>query len=201
MIDYFDPVNARTSPFEQFTDWYGEIEKRGGENYNAVALSTSTGQGVVSSRIVLLKGFAESGFLFFTNYNSRKGREIASNPSAAMLFYWPVTRRQVRVEGIIIRADGEVSDRYFDSRPRGHKLNAMVSNQSSVIENRKTLEDGLSAIKARFPDADPCRPDYWGGFVLVPHYFEFWQEGKERFHDRVAYNATPEGWKLERLSP
>lgn len=200
-MEYFDISNSLKNPYEQFAEWYREVEKSGRENYNAVALSTSARNGSVSSRIVLLKEFDHSGFVFYTNYNSRKGRQISINPSGAMLFYWPEFRRQVRIEGVIARTDAEESDNYFNSRIRGHKLNALASDQSSVIESRQNLLEIKNRLDVQYRDSEPSRPDYWGGYRLVPNMFEFWQEGTDRFHDRLEYLATSHGWTINRLAP
>jgi pyridoxamine 5'-phosphate oxidase len=190
-----------TDPFEQFTLWYKPVTESGEENHNAVALSTATTSGFVSSRIVLLKDFNSKGFIFFTNYNSRKGVQIKSNPYAAMLFYWPRFKKQVRIEGEISKVTDEESNKYFNSRPLGHKLNALASRQSSRIEHRKLLFRSLEELKTEYQDHDPVRPEYWGGYRLVPKMFEFWQEGLERFHDRVVYEFTDTRWEIYRLSP
>lgn len=200
-MNSFDVTNLMADPFDQFAAWYSELEKTGRENFNAVALSTSDPGGSVSSRIVLLKDFNREGFVFFTNYNSRKGKQIALNPSGAMLFYWPEFKRQVRIEGSIFKTDPSESDIYFNSRPRGHKLNALASQQSQLLEKRELLLQKKVELEETYPDTDPGRPDYWGGYRLVPVLFEFWQEGSERFHDRFEYVVNETGWSTRRLYP
>jgi pyridoxamine-phosphate oxidase len=196
-----DETSILKDPVEQFTNWYSEVARGEKENYNAVALSTSAPDGVVSSRIVLLKDYSNDGFVFYTNYDSKKGRQIAENPNGAMLFYWPAFRRQVRVEGIIIKISSGESDSYFNSRIEGHKLNALASPQSTVISGRELLLKNLKEQKALYPDGAPPRPKNWGGFRLVPNMFEFWQEGADRFHDRFEYLESSLGWTIHRLAP
>ena len=190
-----------TDPFEQFKIWYKPVTETGEKYYNAVALSTASPGGQVSSRIVLLKDFNSRGFVFYTNFNSRKGLQIKSNPNAAMLFYWPLFKQQVRIEGEIIKVMEEEADKYFNSRPIGHKLNALVSRQSSRIDNRKSLIKSLEELKVEYQDQEPVRPEYWGGYRLVPKMFEFWQEGLDRFHDRIVYETADGAWEIYRLSP
>jgi len=200
-MDNFDIINSLADPFEQFSAWYSAVEQTGRENYNAVALSTADISGSVSSRIVLLKDFSQRGFVFFTNYNSRKGKQIAVNTRGAMLFYWPEFRRQVRIEGEIFRTGTDESDAYFNSRARGHKLNALASQQSSPLESRETLLNKKEELSVIYSESDPQRPEGWGGFRLVPLMFEFWQEGADRFHDRLEYIPKPGGWTIRRLYP
>lgn len=201
LMNYFDESIAMIDPFDQFKHWYTEVEKSGRENHNAVALSTTTMEGSVSSRIVLLKYYDKKGFVFFTNYNSRKGVQADSTRRGAMLFYWPDYGRQVRIEGVLQRVSGEESDSYFNSRIRGHKLNAVVSPQSMPVESREWLNTRKAELSALYTDHDPPRPAHWGGYRLAPDLFEFWQEGQDRFHDRIEYLPGPEGWTMRRLAP
>jgi pyridoxamine 5'-phosphate oxidase len=152
---------------------------------------------------VLLRGYDGRGFSFFTNYESRKGRELAGNSSAALLFWWGLLQRQIRIEGQIVKLSDDESDEYFARRPRGHRLSAWASRQSTAVPDRATLEAEMAAADARFPGDDVPRPPYWGGYRLVPAYFEFWQGRRSRVHDRLAFaRAHDEGpWEISRLSP
>jgi pyridoxamine 5'-phosphate oxidase len=166
-----------------------------------MTLATATGSGRPSARIVLLKGVTERGFLFFTNYESRKGRELATNPHAALVFYWREVNRQVRVAGRVSKLSAAESDAYFAARPRGSRLAALASQQSSVIPSRATLEDRYRKLEARYPDNGPPRPIHWGGYCVHPDEIEFWQQGPNRLHDRLRYRKIRGAWILERLSP
>jgi pyridoxamine 5'-phosphate oxidase len=181
-------------PLEQFRSWF---EQGTGE---AVALATATSDGAPSVRMVLLKGADERGFVFVTNYESRKGRELGENPQAALLFYWPELGRQVRVEGPVERISVAESDTYFATRPRGAQLAANASRQSEPLESREALEARFAELDAAHPDHVP-RPPHWGGFRLVPHTYEFWQHRENRLHDRLHYVRDGESWMVERLSP
>ena len=169
---------------------------------NAMVLATVDQSGRPSTRAVLLKGVDERGFTFFTNYDSRKGRELAGNPNAALTFYWPDLERQVSVGGVVSRLSREASEAYFKSRPRGSKLAAWASNQSDVMADRAALEKKWNEIAARFPGQDVPLPSNWGGFVLKPEWIEFWQGRPSRLHDRFRYSRQPDqSWKLERVAP
>lgn len=168
-----------------------------------MTLATVGEGGRPSARIVLIKGVDERGFVFFTNYESRKGRDLAANPYAALLFYWIELERQVRIEGRIEKTSADESDRYFSSRPLGSRIGAWASEQSAVIDSRATLEAREKEISTRFGD-DPPRPPHWGGYRLVPDSIEFWQGRPSRLHDRLLYTrdaASPHGWTMSRLSP
>ena len=184
--------NVHTSdPLEQFNSWFSEA------GTDVVALATASADGAPSVRMVLLKGADESGFLFFTSYESRKGRELAENPRAALLFHWP--GRQVRIEGLVERVTPEESDTYWADRPRLSQVSATVSRQSETLESREELE-------ARFAEREEvpgelARPELWGGFRLVPESYEFWQHRENRFHDRLRYRRAGGGWTVDRLSP
>jgi pyridoxamine 5'-phosphate oxidase len=167
----------------------------------AMALSTVDPQARPSSRIVLLRGYDARGFTFFTNYESRKGSELAANEQAALLFWWGVMQRQIRIEGRVEKLAAAESDDYFAKRPRGHRLSAWASRQSTIVPDRATLDAEMAAVDARFPGDDVPRPDYWGGYRLVPDYFEFWQGRRSRVHDRLAFSRGSAGWSIARLSP
>jgi pyridoxamine 5'-phosphate oxidase len=167
---------------------------------NAMTLATVDREGQPSSRVVLLKGIDARGLSFFTNYQSRKGRELAENPKAALTIFWAGLERQVCFRGLCEKLSREESDTYFKSRPLGNRLGAWVSNQSAPIPNREFLEQRLEEITAKFGD-NPPTPDYWGGFVLKPRTVDFWQGRPNRLHDRFLYTLQENGWRLERLSP
>jgi pyridoxamine 5'-phosphate oxidase len=166
-----------------------------------MALATRDGRGRPSLRIVLLRGFDERGFVFFTNYESRKGRELDSGGGAALLFYWERLERQIRIEGAAVRIIAAESDTYFARRPRGHRLSAWASAQSSPVPDRAYLEARMEAEELRFKDADIPRPPFWGGYRVAPTAFEFWQGRPNRVHDRIAYVRAGTEWAIERLSP
>jgi len=188
-------------PFAQLSAWL-EVASAHPEivEPNAMTLATADERGKPSARIVLLRGCDERGLVFFTNYESRKGCELAANAAAALLFWWGVLQRQVRIEGVAEKLAPEESDAYFASRPRGHRLAAWASAQSRVVADRAELDAAMSAVEARFPDDVP-RPPYWGGYRLRPDRFEFWQGRLNRFHDRLAYLPSQDGWRVERLAP
>jgi pyridoxamine 5'-phosphate oxidase len=185
-------------PLRQFAAWYTQATAAV-PTPEAVVLATATAGGAPAARMVLLKGFDQRGFVFYTNYFSRKGQEIAQNPRAAMLFHWTPLGRQVRIEGAVHRVDAAESDAYFKTRPPGSRLSAAVSPQSRPVENRAFLEDAVTQLAARHPEGDVPRPQEWGGLRLVPSAYEFWQHGDDRLHDRFRYRRETEGWAIERL--
>lgn len=197
----FSENSINPDPFVQFGIWYEKRMTDTSVYPDAVSLSTSTSGGHVSSRIVLLKEFSEAGFVFYTNYNSRKGQQLSENPFAAMLFYWPESGRQVRIEGRVIKVSPEESDTYFASRPRESRLGAWASEQSTVIPDRDFLESRIDYFARQFHNKQVPRPAHWGGFRLVPLMFEFWQEGEFRLHDRFRYSGKRKAWQTSRLSP
>ena len=195
-------VDASPDPFHMFGAWLQAAVETGLREPNAMTLATSTPTGRPSARVVLLKSYDSQGFVFYTNYESRKGRELADNPQAALVFWWGELERQVRIEGIVSKVSAAESDAYYSSRPLGARLGAWVSAQSSVIPGRAVLEDRLAEVTAHYADQDPQRPPFWGGYRLAPQAIEFWQGGVHRLHDRLLYTRLDHAtWRLERLSP
>jgi pyridoxamine 5'-phosphate oxidase len=188
-------------PLEQFRRWFRAAKKAGLPEPHAMTLATNAPGGRPSARMVLLKGVTECGFLFFTNYESRKGRELAANPHAALVFYWSELNRQVRVTGRVSKLSAVESDAYFATRPLASRLAAVASPQSGVIHSRAVLLDPYAALEARYRNSDPPRPINWGGYCVHPDEIEFWQQGPNRLHDRLRYRRRRGGWILERLSP
>jgi pyridoxamine 5'-phosphate oxidase len=187
-------------PLRQFASWYTQAAAAVSAP-EAVALATATANGAPAARMVLMKGFDQRGFVFYTNYFSRKGQEIAQNPRAAMLFHWPSLGRQVRIEGAVHRIDAAESDAYFATRPPGSRLSAVASPQSRPVASRAVLEDAVAQLAARHPDGKVPRPQEWGGLRLVASAYEFWQHGDDRLHDRFRYVREDEAWVVERLGP
>jgi pyridoxamine 5'-phosphate oxidase len=190
-----------SNPFIQFSKWWDESINAHIEEVNAMTLATSTIDGVPSARIVLLKGFDENGFVFFTNYTSRKGKEIEENPNVALLFFWKELERQVRIVGKIHKLDVAASDAYFNSRPKGSKIGAWASEQSAAIENREIMEKRVNLIEEKFKSISIHRPDFWGGYIVVPSTIEFWQGRSSRLHDRILYTKKEVHWDIKRLAP
>jgi pyridoxamine 5'-phosphate oxidase len=188
-------------PIAQFERWFAEALAAGLEEPSAMALATADADGRPSVRMVLLKGVSQAGFVFYTNYQSRKARELAVNPFAALCFYWEALERQVRVEGEAEKLPEEVSDAYFQSRPRGSQLGAWASPQSQTIASRAELEARLKALEAEYAERPVPRPPFWGGYLLRPTALEFWQGRENRLHDRFRYTQGASGWHLERLAP
>lgn len=200
--DALDEADVARDPLEQFRTWIeAAIAEDGHVEANAMTLATVDAAGAPSARIVLLRGYDERGFTFYSNYASRKGHELADRPRAALLFYWPSLERELRIEGTVSQIDASESDAYFATRPRGHRLSAWASDQSVVVPDRAYLERRMTEADARFPGDDVPRPDYWGGSRVAPMYYEFWQGRKSRVHDRIAYVREASGWRIERLSP
>jgi pyridoxamine 5'-phosphate oxidase len=195
-----DEKDVDPSPIRQFEKWFREAVDSKVNEPNAMTVSTASPTGMPSSRILLLRNFSEEGFVFYTNYKSRKGGEILQNPQACLLFFWPELERQVRVEGRLQMQSAESSDLYFSTRPRSSKLGAWTSAQSSVIASRAVLEEEYKKLDASFPEEVP-RPPHWGGYELKPTSIEFWQGRPGRLHDRILYSICQEGWKIERLAP
>ena len=187
-------------PFEQFRRWFDEALAADLHEPNAMTLATASPDASPSARIVLLKGFDTRGFVFYTNYEGRKARELEANPRAALLFYWGELQRQVRVEGSVARTSREESDAYFASRPLGSRLGAWASEQSREVEGREILEGRLCDLEARYGEDVP-RPPHWGGYRVEPETFEFWQGRENRLHDRLVYRRGEDGWTVARLQP
>ncbi len=185
----------------QFTKWWQEALLSQIDEVNAMTLATATADGKPSARVVLLKGYDEKGFVFFTNYNSNKGKQIEDNPFVCLVFFWKELERQVRIEGTISRVSAEESDAYFFSRPVGSRIGAWASPQSKVIAQRKVLEENVVELEKSFGGKEIDRPAFWGGYLVKPVLVEFWQGRSSRLHDRFQYTLTEAGWKIERLAP
>ncbi|MCX7879816.1 MAG: pyridoxamine 5'-phosphate oxidase [Ignavibacteria bacterium] len=197
----FDEKTAKDNPFEQFEIWFEEVLRMDFLEPNAMVLATSTKNGIPSARVVLLKKFDKTGFVFFTNYESQKGREIEENPNAALLFYWDKLERQVRINGIITKTSWEESNEYFQTRPYLSKIGAWASKQSQELKSRFTLIRSVANYIIKYANFVPL-PPFWGGYRLVPNYFEFWQGRESRLHDRIAYYLQENGsWRKQRLYP
>ena len=204
-IDYgrgkLEEADAAAEPFEQFRQWFADVQAAGIPEPNAMTLATADAAGAPSARVVLLKGFDERGFAFFTNYTSRKGAELDANPRAALCFYWQPLERQVRVEGTVERVSRAESETYFRTRPPAAQVAAWVSHQSRVIASRAELEQRERELVERFAGKEVPLPDFWGGYRVVPHRVEFWQGRPSRLHDRIEYTRSQTGWERRRLAP
>lgn len=198
----WDEAQAAGDPVDQFDRWFTEAAAEDLPEPNAMTLATATAEGRPSARMVLLKGYDERGFTFFTNYESRKGDELDTNPQVALVFFWPTLHRQIRIEGQAQRLLPEESDDYYAGRSRGSQIGARASQQSAVLPNREVLEQQVAAVDAEFTGQPVPRPDFWGGFRVAPESIEFWQGRTSRLHDRLRYNRLADGaWIIERLSP
>jgi pyridoxamine 5'-phosphate oxidase len=194
--------DAPPNPYALFAEWYLTAEAADLPEPSAMTLATARADGTPSARIVLMRGFDERGFVFYTNYRSRKAADLAQNPKAALVFSWLPLQRQVRVEGDVQRVSAAESDAYFRSRPFGHQLGALASPQSQVISDRQFLEDRLQALLEKFKEGDEVpRPEQWGGYRVAPHTIEFWQGRANRLHDRLRYRRDGVSWRIERLAP
>ncbi len=191
------------NPMELFQKWFYEEEaSQGSDEPNAMSVSTMGLDGYPKTRVVLLKKYTHEGFIFYTNYESEKGRAIAANPNVCLSFFWPKMERQVIIKGVAEKIAANLSDGYFESRPEGSKLGTLVSEQSSVIPSRDLLEDRLKQLEKEYRDKEIERPEYWGGYIVKPISIEFWQGRPNRLHDRVRYSLQDDyNWKIERLAP
>ena len=189
------------SPYDQFKLWFDQtLNSKLFYDPTAFVLSTSDNESNPHSRIVLLKDYDKDGFTFFTNYNSKKGRDIAENSNVTMLFFWDRLERQVRINGNATKISPELSDEYFNSRPYESRIGAIASNQSDTLSSKEELEDRIETIKKKYPE-NPKRPENWGGYKIVPHYFEFWQGRESRLHDRIVYEKSEDKWVKKLLNP
>lgn len=195
-----DEQSVSSDPFTQFMAWFNQALEADVADVNAMTLATVSSDGRPSARIVLLKDVADGAFTFFTNFKSRKARDVKSTPYAALVFYWNELERQVRVEGRVEKVPDDVSDAYFASRPRASQIGAWASPQSEVVESRDELERQLAALEDRYRDAVP-RPDHWGGYQVIPDCIEIWQGRLGRLHDRLRYRRDGDSWVIERLAP
>ena len=192
--------NLPKDPFDLFDNWFEDLEKFGNERENnAMSLSTVNDKNVPTTRVVLLKQFSKNGFVFYTNYDSRKGKHIDNNPNVCISFYWPSMERQVIINGKVSKISAIESDKYFNSRPKSSQLGAIISNQSEIIPSRKFLEEKLS--KFNISNNNLKRPSNWGGYILKPELFEFWQGRDSRLHDRIIFSKSKTNWDQKRLSP
>jgi pyridoxamine 5'-phosphate oxidase len=194
-------ADVDADPVVQFGRWFGQAEEAGLLEPHAMTLATATPDGRPSARMVLLRGFDERGFCFYTNYESRKAAELAANPRAALVFWWAELERQVRIEGTVTRTSRAESEAYFASRPPGSRLSAAASPQSRVIEDRAALERRVAELATAVPDGEVPLPDFWGGYRLAHEVVEFWQGRPNRLHDRLRYRRAGDGWRIERLAP
>jgi pyridoxamine 5'-phosphate oxidase len=205
MSDHGEPLleqDAAADPFAQFAEWEHDAREAGLRMPEAAALATATPDGVPSVRMVLVKGFGERGFVFFSNYDSAKGHDLERNPRAALMFYWDPLGRQVRIGGAVERTSAAESDAYAHSRPRGSQLSALASPQSQVVASRALLEQRVDQLQREFGDGELPRAEHWGGFRLALETVEFWQQRSDRLHDRLRYRRGEDGaWTIERLAP
>lgn len=189
------------SPFDLFKDWLELAKKCVALDFNAMSLNTNSSDGFPASRIVLLREFTEEGFIFYTNYESAKGKELEQNPNVSLNFFWRELEKQVRVKGTAVKVSSEVSNVYFSSRPRKSQIGAWVSNQSEVIQSRETLVRKEEELEKVFKGKEVTRPPHWGGYLVIPNSFEFWQGRSGRLHDRLKFSEKDSLWTAERLSP
>ena len=190
-----------TDPLQQFETWWQEAIASGIEEPNAMTLATASADGIPSARIVLLKGFDNNGFQFYTNYESYKGRQLAENPKACLVFFWKELERQVRITGLVAKLNDVTNDVYFSSRPIGSRIGAVVSPQSRIVESREWLDSKYNELLNANKDGEIKRPAQWGGYTVKPVIIEFWQGRPSRMHDRIQYSLEENGWKIERLAP
>ncbi len=198
--DQLSEANIDKDPFVQFKTWFDLVVKSKIVEPNAMTIATATKNGIPSARVVLLKEFDEIGFIFFTNYGSRKGKELLENPFASLLFWWKEFERQVRIEGKIEKINKEESQKYFNVRPLKSRYGALASNQSEAVVGREILEKKFAELEKQFGE-NPPMPENWGGYKLIPNKFEFWQGRRDRLHDRIVYEKVKDDWKIFRLQP
>ena len=201
MSNVLDENSVGANPIELFRQWFNDALGCGARLPESMTLATADGSGKPSARVVLLKGVDDAGFVFYTNYRSRKAQELEENPNAALVFYWSQLDRQVRVEGRVQRVSDQESDDYFKTRPRESQLGALASPQSEVIESRKFLEEGFRKLNEQYGGGPIERPAHWGGYRVVPERIEFWQNREGRLHDRILYERSADGWTIKRLAP
>ena len=197
----FHKSDAAPKPIDQFDKWFEDVLNANLHESNAMTLATATPDGHPSARVVLLKGYDERGFVFYTNYEGRKAKELEANPNCSLAFYWGELERQVRIEGRALRVSAEESDAYFAGRPRGSQLGAWVSEQSRAVENRESLKGRLRELEAEYEGREIPRPPFWGGYRVEPESIEFWQGRENRLHDRLLYTLSDGGWEIQRLQP
>jgi pyridoxamine 5'-phosphate oxidase len=194
-------AEVRPDAIDQFSEWWDEALKSDIYEVNAMSLGTADKNSRPSVRIVLLKDFSKEGFVFFTNYESAKGKQLAENPVACLLFFWKELERQVKIEGVVEKIAAAESDAYFMSRPEGSRIGAWASPQSQVIPDRQFLENRYLQLSEQYKDKSPGRPAHWGGYIVRPEIIEFWQGRPSRLHDRILYTRNKDNWKIERLAP
>ena len=195
-------TGVAADPFVQFDSWWDDAVESELDEINAMTLATASATGIPSARIVLLKSVSEAGFVFFTNYNSQKGKELLENPRACLVFFWKELERQIRITGEVAKVSAAESDEYFNSRPEGSRIGAWASPQSSVIESREIIETNIANYARQFAKGEISRPPHWGGYIVIPAVIEFWQGRPNRLHDRIQYSKMKDGgWKIERLAP
>jgi pyridoxamine 5'-phosphate oxidase len=192
---------VKSDPVKQFETWFKEAVKSEMKEPNAMILATASAENEPSARVVLLKDFSKSGFTFYTNYGSRKGKNLTQNKNAALLFFWHQLERQIRIEGTCKKISRKESEKYFHSRPRSSQIGALASNQSEELNSREELEKRFAELEAKYKGKEIPLPKNWGGFILSPNYFEFWQGRESRLHDRIAFKKNRNGWEIVRLSP
>lgn len=193
--------DVKENPMDQFSAWWSEAVSSQIEEVNAMTLATATPDGCPSARIVLLKGFTPEGFKFYTNYLSHKGRDLAENPKAALVFFWKELERQVRIEGTVEKTSEEDSEAYFKTRPVASQIGAWASEQSTLIAGRTILEENVLKYRTRFGEENIPKPPHWGGYLVRPSKVEFWQGRRSRLHDRIQYTKQDLAWKIERIAP
>jgi pyridoxamine 5'-phosphate oxidase len=203
LLKSLDVSDVNANPFSQFETWFNEALKSEILEPNAMTLATVSSEGKPSARVVLLKGLETDGFVFYTNYDSRKGQNMGQNPHVALCFNWLDLQRQVRIEGIVSKVSDEISTEYFNSRPKSSRIGAWSSPQSQIVKNRAFLEENYKELTKKYENTEGVpRPENWGGYIVKPTLIEFWQGRSSRLHDRVVYEKTEGGaWKIERLAP